>query len=187
MSTKNMVGANANTVTHVYLRSNDHEWIPALQLKSGNGKATVAVPKFNNERDMLNCAKASKYFKYNDNQVVNLNDYANGVLPMANVDASGNPDEYKDMVNLPFMHEVWSWSPLIQDSHSHQSSFIFHPSSVGGYSVQPQGPTLARTSLHTHRGRFDCRQSVQMVRWVVFGTEATLLFQPTGVGAHVDR
>jgi hypothetical protein len=95
MSTKNMVAANTNTVTHVYLRSNEHEWIPALQLKSVDGKATVAVPRFNNERDMLNCAKASKHFKY-----------VNNVLPMANVDSSGNPEEYKDMVNLPFMHEV---------------------------------------------------------------------------------
>jgi hypothetical protein len=106
MSTKNMVAANTNTVTHVYLRSNEHEWIPALQLKSVDGKATVAVPRFNNERDMLNCAKASKHFKYHDNQTVNLNDYVNNVLPMANVDSSGNPEEYKDMVNLPFMHEV---------------------------------------------------------------------------------
>jgi hypothetical protein len=98
--------ANTNPVTHVYLRSKEHEWIPALQLKSGNGQAKVAVPKFPNERDMLNCAKASKHFKYNDNQVVNLSEYHNGVLPMANVDSNGNLDEYKDMVNLPFMHEV---------------------------------------------------------------------------------
>lgn len=94
------------TVTHVYLRSKEHEWIPALQLKSVNGKATVAVPKFKNEKDMLNCAKASKQFKYNENQVISLADYENGVLPMANVDSDGNPDEYKDMVDLPFMHEV---------------------------------------------------------------------------------
>lgn len=95
-------------ITPVYLRSADHTWIPALQLKTHNGKATVSLPMFKNgEKDMMNCAKESKAFPYNrDNQVVELKDYPNGVLPMQNVDANGNLEEYKDMVDLPFMHEV---------------------------------------------------------------------------------
>jgi hypothetical protein len=169
MSTKNMVAANTNTVTHVYLRSNEHEWIPALQLKSADGKATVAVPRFNNERDMLNCAKASKHFKYHDNQTVNLNEYVNNVLPMANVDSSGNPDEYKDMVNLPFMHEVRVEKEMIAGPVDAERSltliFIFVP---GGHPVQPQGPPFAGTSLHAYRRRVDRRQPVQMVRRDVF-------------------
>jgi hypothetical protein len=95
-----------NKETAVYLKSEHHTWIPALQLKTHDGKATVIVPKFKNEKDMLNCQTASKNFKYNDNQIVDLKDYPNGVLPMQNVDQNGNLDDYKDMVDLPFMHEV---------------------------------------------------------------------------------
>jgi hypothetical protein len=103
-----MVKEEQSKVTPVYLRSADHTWVPALQLKlHGDGKATVAIPKFKNgEQDMMNCAKASKSFPYNDNQVVDVKQYPNGVLPMQNVDANGNLEEYKDMVDLPFMHEV---------------------------------------------------------------------------------
>jgi hypothetical protein len=94
-------------ITPVYLKSANHTWVPALQLKVHNGKATVGVPKFNNgESDMMTCAKASKTFPYHDNQIVDLKDYPNGILPMQNVDSNGNLEEYKDMVDLPFMHEV---------------------------------------------------------------------------------
>ena len=98
--------AEKSKITHVFLRSADHVWIPALQLKTHNGKATVAVPKFANEQDMLHCVDASKKSRYNDNQIVDLKEYPNNVLPMQNVNANGNPEEYKDMVDLPFMHEV---------------------------------------------------------------------------------
>jgi hypothetical protein len=95
-------------VTPVYLKSANHTWVPCLQLKVFNGKATVAVPKFANEQGMLHCAKASKTFRYHDNRIVDLAEYPNNVLPMQNVDANGNLDDYKDMVDLPFMHEVSS-------------------------------------------------------------------------------
>ena len=55
---------------------------------------------------MLNCAKASKTFKYHDNQIIDLSTYPTGHLPMQNVDQNGNLEDYKDMVDLPFMHEV---------------------------------------------------------------------------------
>ena len=92
--------------TPVYLRSADHTWIPALQLKTFDGKAVVSVPKFPNEKDMMHCSKSSKTFRYHDNQIVNMADYPNNVLPMQNVDCNGNLEEYMDMVDLPFMHEV---------------------------------------------------------------------------------
>ena len=38
-------------VTPVYLRSTENVWIPALQLKTHDGKATVAVPKFKDEEN----------------------------------------------------------------------------------------------------------------------------------------
>lgn len=93
-------------VTPVYLRSAENVWVPALQLKTHDGKATVALPKFKNEQTMMNCSKASKTFKYHDNQIVDLSEYPTGHLPMQNVDQNGNLEEYKDMVDLPFMHEV---------------------------------------------------------------------------------
>lgn len=92
-------------VTPVYIKSKESTWVPALQLKTYNGRATVSVPKFKSEREMLNCAKASRTLKY-ENQVIDLKDYENGVLPMQNVDSNGNVEDYKDMVDLPFMHEV---------------------------------------------------------------------------------
>lgn len=104
-----MVKEEAPKITPVYLKSVDNTWIPALQLKVHNDKATVSVPKFKSgEKDMINCAKESKAFPYNDNQIIDLKDYPNGLLPMQNVDSNGNLEEYKDMVDLPFMHEVRS-------------------------------------------------------------------------------
>jgi hypothetical protein len=98
----------AEEVTPVYLRSTDHVWIPALQLQVHpcGTKATVAVPTYKDENDMLHCSKSSKSYKYRNNQIISLKDYPNNVLPMQNVDSSGNIYEYMDMVELPFMHEV---------------------------------------------------------------------------------
>jgi hypothetical protein len=96
--TRAMVKEEAPKITPVYLRNADNCWVPALQLKTHNGKATVSLPKFKSEKDMLVCQKASKTFKYGDNEVVDLKDYPNGVLPMQNVDGNGNLEEYKDMV-----------------------------------------------------------------------------------------
>jgi hypothetical protein len=95
-----------NKIAPVYIKSKDNIWVPALQLKSYNGKAVVAVPKFRDQEEMFHCAKKSKQFKYHENQVVDLSEYANNVLPLQNVDVNGNLEDYKDMVELPFMHEV---------------------------------------------------------------------------------
>jgi hypothetical protein len=100
-------------VTPVYLRSAQNVWVPALQLKTHNGKATVAVPKVKSEQDMLHCAKASKTFRYHDNETIDLKEYPNGALPLQNVDCNGNLEDHMDMVDLPFMHEVRSNSSLI--------------------------------------------------------------------------
>jgi hypothetical protein len=92
--------------THVYIRSDDHGWIPALQLKTFDGRATVSVPKVKDEKDILYCAKPSKKFKYHDNQVIELKDYPGNVLPMQNVDSNGMIQDYQDMADLPFLNEV---------------------------------------------------------------------------------
>lgn len=97
-----------NEVTPVYIRSDDNAWIPALQIKVHpcKTKATVAVPQYKNEAEMLNCETSSESYKFRKNQVISLKDYPSNVLPMQNVDCSGNLDDHSDMVDLPFMHEV---------------------------------------------------------------------------------
>ena len=92
-------------ITQVYVRSTEHCWVPALQLKVTDNKAKVCVPKFKNEQELLSCGQYSSR-RYQDNEVVDLADYTSNVLPMQNVDANGNIEDYKDMVELPFMHEV---------------------------------------------------------------------------------
>jgi hypothetical protein len=83
--------------TPVYIKSDQHVWVPALQVKTDNltNTATVFVPNCKNEQDMLTLRSS------------NLKQYPNNVLPMQNVNANtGNVEDYKDMVNLPFLHEV---------------------------------------------------------------------------------
>jgi hypothetical protein len=89
----------------VYLKSAEHGWIPALQLKTYHGKAKVAVPRIVQENDLLHCSDSSQKLRF-DNHEIDLADYKDGMLPMQNVDHHGNVEDYKDMVDLPFMHEV---------------------------------------------------------------------------------
>ena len=113
-----MVQEEKLKIVPVYLRSGDHTWIPALQLKTHDGKAVVSVPKFvSGEKDMLQCHKQSKQFPYQaNNQLIDLKEYPNSLLPMQNVDSNGNLEDYGDMVDLPFMHEV---------RHCTESLFIY--------------------------------------------------------------
>jgi hypothetical protein len=100
---------SGDKVTPVYIRSKDHSWQPVLQIKVHDcgKKATICKPIFKDEQSMLHCNKNRDKQKYaRDNEVVDLVDYPNHVLPMQNVDSDGNLDDYKDMVELPFMHEV---------------------------------------------------------------------------------
>ena len=57
---------------------------------------------------MMYCPPKSKSVRYSDSQLIDLAEYPGGILPMQNVDSSGRLEEYKDMVDLPFMHEVSS-------------------------------------------------------------------------------
>lgn len=103
-----MVKEDKPKITPVYIRSTDHTWLPVLQLKTHDGKAVVSVPKYaKGEHDMLQCLKSSKQFPYQtNNQIIDLKDYPNSLLPLQNVDSNGILEDYKDMVDLPFMHEV---------------------------------------------------------------------------------
>ena len=94
--------------SHVYVRDEEKNgcWIPALQVKVHDGKATVAIPAYEKEQEMLQCDKQGGNRRYKDNKIIDLKDYPNHVLPMQNVDANGRLESYKDMVELPFLHEV---------------------------------------------------------------------------------
>lgn len=139
-----MVKEEKPKITPVYIRSTDHTWLPVLQLKTHEGKAVVSVPKYvKGEHDMIQCLKSSKQFPYHaNNQVVDLKDYPNSLLPLQNVDSNGTLEDYKDMVDLPFMHEVCnsfnaiSMSRLCSflsshlDTNTNGQSFILHACTV---------------------------------------------------------
>ena len=81
-------------ITPVYLRSADHSWIPALQVHSANGKATVAVRRnIKSEQELMGAAKTIKETTH-EQKVVDLSSYPNGVLPMQNVNMNGHIDDY---------------------------------------------------------------------------------------------
>lgn len=65
---------------------------------------------------MLQCGARDKQ-KYTKEETVDVSSYPNNCLPMQNVDANGNLEDYKDMVELCFMHEV---------SICHDVSFCFN-------------------------------------------------------------
>jgi hypothetical protein len=96
---------DVETANHVYIQDEEHWWIPALQLKNNGSKATVKVPVFKNEQDILHSGGVSK-MQYSKNQVIDITMYPNKVLPMQNVNSKGALEDYRDMVALPFLHEV---------------------------------------------------------------------------------
>jgi hypothetical protein len=103
-------------MSHVYIQNEEHSWVPALHLQTNGNKATVSVPVFKNEQDILSSGGVSKmqYSKkqvinlvqYSKKQVINLTKYDNMILPMQNVDSKGALEDYRDMVAIPFLHEV---------------------------------------------------------------------------------
>ena len=91
----------------VYIRSEEHAWVPARLLKSDGKSATVVVQKYKDEQEMiLNSPKTTGITVRLE--TVALKDYESNVLPMQNVDDRGKLGDYEDMVNLPYLHEVSS-------------------------------------------------------------------------------
>ena len=88
----------------VFLKDPENAWIPAKLLSQSGKTADVQIPQYKDEQSTI-CdggASASKWIEAE----VDLSDYAKGVLPMQNVDESGNMKCFPDMVELPFLHEV---------------------------------------------------------------------------------
>lgn len=82
-------------------------WIPAILIQqNGTKDAIVSVPMYKSDQELFDIGTDSKLKFEADHRIVDLKDYDNNVLPMQNVAPNGNLEDYKDMVELPFMHEV---------------------------------------------------------------------------------
>jgi myosin-5 len=95
---------NEDGSSFVFIRDPELAWIPAIKLSDDGKKAKCKVPLWEAEQD-IKCdggASATRWEEYE----VPLKDYNRGVLPMANVDGSGNLRPFDDMVELPFLHEA---------------------------------------------------------------------------------
>jgi hypothetical protein len=89
---------------YVFIRDPEFAWVPAIKLDATGTTATVKVPQYATEQAIW-CDGGNKAKSWEEDEVM-LKDYNKGVLPMQNVDASGQLKSFSDMVNLPFLHEV---------------------------------------------------------------------------------
>nr|WVH45742.1 MyoC [Craspedostauros australis] len=88
---------------YVFIRDPEYAWIPAQTVDDDGKKAQVRVPQYPDEQSIV-CDGGASAAKFEDDEVP-LKDYNRGVLPMQNVDGSGNLRAFPDMVELPFLHE----------------------------------------------------------------------------------
>ena len=71
----------------VYIHSEEQVWTPARLLRTNAKNAKVEL-------------------EGGEVRTVDLSDYPNNVLPLQNVNETGELNEVEDMVQLPFLHEV---------------------------------------------------------------------------------
>ncbi|CAB9497390.1 Unconventional myosin [Seminavis robusta] len=90
---------------YVYIRDEEHAWVPARQLSNDGKKATVAVQKYKSEDEMMANASSTSGTKV-EQKTIDLKTYPGGNLPMQNVDDGGKLGNHEDMVNLPYLHEA---------------------------------------------------------------------------------
>ncbi len=114
-----MVGSE-NTTNRVYVASKEFGWLPAKILSNDGPKAKVEVRDYEEDvhipacevSEILNPSAAQKKrgIKTVPSKEVEINlkdkNYADGVLPLQNVDEDGKLIEVEDMVDLSFLHEV---------------------------------------------------------------------------------
>ena len=88
---------------YVYVRHDDHKWVPALLVEQSEFEATVSVPDFKNEESIT----GSNTLGAKSSQIkVKLKDYQNNSLPLQNVTEGGQMKAVKDMIELGFLHEA---------------------------------------------------------------------------------
>jgi hypothetical protein len=93
--------------SYCFIRDPQYAWVPAIKLDATGTTAIVKVPQYASEQEIW-CDGGAKAKGWEEDEVM-LKDYNKGVLPMQNVDASGQLKSFSDMVNLPFLHEVRSF------------------------------------------------------------------------------
>jgi len=92
------------TKSFIYIKHKDLAWIPATQTSNDGKKATVQVPQYPDEQSID--SDGGRGAKKSIEEKVDLKHYANGVLPLQNVDNMGNLLVFPDMVELPYLHEA---------------------------------------------------------------------------------
>jgi hypothetical protein len=128
----------------VFLKDPDNAWIPAKLTSQAGNTADVQIPVYKDEQyTVCDGGRGAKQWIEAE---VDLTDYAKGVLPMQNVDESGNMLCFADMVELPFLHEVrdlfrsGSIHLVVIHASIHFNSPIF--SSTGRNSLQLEAASL---------------------------------------------
>jgi myosin-5 len=108
---------------YVYVRHDEHKWVPALLVEQNNDntEATVSVSDFENEESITgnNDSNNDPLNSNNDNGngntkakakstliKVQLKDYPNNSLPLQNVTEGGQMKAVADMIELGFLHEA---------------------------------------------------------------------------------
>lgn len=94
---------------YAFIRSSDYAWQPCLIDDIKGDVAHVTVPDYPNEQSMA--CDGGRGAKKGEQIKVDLKKYPHKVLPLQNVDASGNLTMFADMVKLPYLHEVRTISP----------------------------------------------------------------------------
>lgn len=102
-----MTSSNSKS-TFVYVRDPEHAWLPAtlLDYTNNNTEANVSVPAYETEQGIMDVTSSTASMSKAKEQVIALQDYDHQVLPLQNVDGKGLLQEYPDMVQLPYLHEV---------------------------------------------------------------------------------
>lgn len=98
------MGKGEKKDTFVYVHDKQFAWIPGTLVSSSGDKAVVSCPKYASEQAI--CSDGGKTAKGVEERTINLKDYPHKVLPLQNVNGSGNLEAFPDMVQLPYLHEV---------------------------------------------------------------------------------
>lgn len=99
-----MGGGGGDKKSFVYIKHREFAWVPAIQTNTDGKKATVSVPQYRDEQAID--SDGGRAAKKSVEETVDLKHYTSGVLPLQNVDGSGQLLVFPDMVELPYLHEV---------------------------------------------------------------------------------
>ena len=97
--------------SYCFLKDPENAWIPAKLLETKGKTADVQIPLYRDEQSTI-CDGGKTADKWVEAEV-DLTDYNKQVLPMQNVDETGDMLVFPDMVELPFLHEVCIYSRAV--------------------------------------------------------------------------